>query len=260
LDPDFKNIPTEFKQPTIKETIRAFNREVIEATHDLVCAYKPNFAFYIEHGSEEIEALKLTIEDVRSRDKQIPIILDAKWADVGNTCRAYVRTAFDFLGVDAVTVNPYLGEEAIQPFLNINNKGIIILCRTSNPGAKDIQNEIVSHPQLGKVPLYQKIAYQAAHDWNKNGNISLVVGATCPEELVYVRKIVGDEMNILIPGLGHQGGKYKNLIGGLNSKKRGIIASNSREIIFAKPLKGENFQQAMRRKALNCRDSINVYR
>lgn len=261
LDTDIyhKKFPSELKKTDLRETMREFNRAVIDATADLVCAYKPNIAFYEEHGNEGMDALKWTIDYIKDNHSDIPIILDAKRTDIGNTNLSYARMAFDLLGADAITVNPYFGGEAIQPFLDRKDKGVIVLCRTSNPGAKEFQNKIVKHPQLGEVPLYQDVAYQAAHEWNKNGNVSLVVGATAPEELVWVRKIVGN-MQLLVPGLGAQGGKPEDIALALDGKKIGVIGNNARGIIFAEPQGGETFAQAVRKEALKWRDAINVYR
>lgn len=257
LDPDLSKVTV--KQASIRETLQQFNASIIDATSDLVCAYKPNIAFYEEHGNEGLDALKWTIDYIKDQYEDIPIILDAKRTDIGNTNLPYARMAFDLMGADAITVNPYFGGEAIQPFLDRKNKGVVVLCRTSNPGAKEFQDQIVKHSQLGEVPLYQTVAYQAAHEWNKNGNVSLVVGATYPEELAQVRKIVGN-MQILVPGLGAQGGKPEDIGPALDSNKRGIIGNNARGIIFAKSQEGETFAQAARREAIKWRDAINVYR
>lgn len=257
LDSDLSKVAV--RQASTGETLRQFNAGIIDATNDLVCAYKPNIAFYEEHSSEGLDALKWTIEYIKGRYGDIPIILDAKRTDIGNTNLPYARMAFDLMGADAITVNPYFGGEAIQPFLDRKDKGVVVLCRTSNPGAKEFQDQIVKHPQLGDVPLYQAVAYQAAHEWNKNGNVSLVVGATYPEELIQVRRIVGN-MQILVPGLGAQGGKPEDIAPALDVNKRGIIANNARGIIFAKTHEGEAFTQAARREAMKWRDAINVYR
>jgi len=259
LDSDFSKLPAAYKYYGIRIVLQEFNRSIIQATEDLVCAYKPNIAFYEEHGNTGFDALLWTTEFIRKEYPDIPIILDAKRTDIGNTNLPYARMAFDYFGADAITVNPYFGGEAIQPFLDRKDKGVIVLCRTSNPGAKEFQDLLVDHPELGRVPLYQVVAYRAAHEWNKNGNVCLAVGATYPEELVQVRKIVGD-MPILVPGLGAQGGKPEDIAAALNSQKRGIIANNARGIIFAPPQEGENFAQAARREALKWRDAINQYR
>ena len=205
-----------------------FDRNIIDQTYDLVCAYKPNSAFYEAAGAAGLEALKKTIEYIHEKSSDMPIILDAKRGDIGNTNEAYVKAIFDDLGVDAVTIHPYLGKEAIEPFLQRTEKGIIVLVKTSNPGAGEFQDLMVE----GK-PLYQVVAEHVAKQWNKNGNCAVVVGATYPEELKVVREIVGD-MPILVPGIGAQGGDLENTLkNGLNGEKQGLIISSSRGIIFA---------------------------
>lgn len=195
------------------------NKKVIDATHDLVCAYKPNAAFYSDTQLQE------TVDYIKKTHPDIPIILDAKRGDVSNTNEAYVKQIFDDLGVDAVTVHPYLGKESLQPFLDRKDKGIIILVKTSNPGAGEFQDL-----ETGGKPLYQVVA-EHVKSWGSN--VAVVVGATYPEELKIVRKIVGD-MPILVPGIGSQGGDLKGTLqNGLNSKKQGLIISASRSIIFA---------------------------
>jgi len=205
-----------------------FNRNIIDQTFDLVATYKPNSAFYEEKGAQGWEALKKTIDYIRQKDPTIPIILDAKRGDIGNTNEAYAKAVFDDLQADAVTIHPYLGKEAMEPFLQRTDKGIIVLVRTSNPCAGEFQDL-----RIDNKPLYQVIAEHVAKDWNTNGNCAVVVGATYPEELKKVREIVGD-MPILVPGIGTQGGNLQAVLeNGLNSKKQGLIISSSRGIIFA---------------------------
>lgn len=203
-----------------------FDKKIIDQTFDLVCCFKPNAAFYSD------TELQKTATYLKNTHPDIPIILDAKRADVENTSEAYAKAIFDDLGVDAVTVNPYLGGQALQPFFDRIDKGIIILVKTSNPGAGEFQDLQVDGKQL-----YQIVAEHAV-EWNKNGNLGVVVGATYPEELAKVREIVGD-MPILIPGIGEQGGDLEQTIkNGLDSKGQGLIISSSRGIIFA-PNPGE---------------------
>lgn len=200
------------------------NKSVVDQTFDLVCCYKPNSAFYEAESTAGWESLKKTIEYIRKKDPAIPVILDAKRGDIGNTNEEYAKAVFDELGADALTVHPYLGKEALQPFLKRVDKGIIVLVKTSNPGAGEFQDLEVN----GK-PFYQVVA-EHVKDWG--ANVGVVVGATYPEELKKVREIVGD-MPILIPGVGAQGGGVTQLKAGLNSKGQGIIVSSSRGIIFA---------------------------
>lgn len=195
------------------------NKKIVDETHDLVCAYKPNSAFY-----KEAQLLK-TVNYIKSAHPDIPVILDAKRGDIDNTNKAYAKAIFDDLGVDAVTVHPYLGKESLQPFLNRTDKAIFVLVKTSNPGAGEFQDLSVE----GK-PLYRVIA-EHVKSWGNN--LGVVVGATYPEELKKVREIVGD-MPILVPGIGAQEGDLEETLkNGLNSKKQGLIISSSRAIIFA---------------------------
>jgi len=195
------------------------NKVVIDTTFDLVCAYKPNSAFYKENS------LYKTVSYIRENHPDIAIILDAKRGDISNTNEAYVKEIFDDLGVDAVTVHPYLGKQSLQPFLNRTDKGIIVLVKTSNPGAGEFQDLAVEG-----IPFYQVVA-EHVKSWGRNA--AVVVGATYPSELKIVREIVGD-MPILVPGIGTQGGDLEATIkNGLNSKKQGLIISSSRGIIFA---------------------------
>lgn len=238
LDSNFSKIPKQFKEQDNPQF--EFNKWIIEQTHDLVCAYKPNSAFYEARGVHGIAELKQTCDYLRAEHPEIIIILDAKRADIGNTNEGYLDYAFEYLGVDAITLHPYLGSEAISNFLAKKNKGCIILCRTSNPGAGELQDLTVtpgvSHigsPGVEKESLYKHIARKAAQDWNKHGNVLLVVGATYPDELAQIREIVGD-MNLLVPGIGDQGGDVKKTMeAGLNSKNSGLIVNSSRGIIFS---------------------------
>ncbi len=205
-----------------------FNQKIVDQTYDLVCAFKPNAAFYEAEGTTGLEALKKTMSYIQQNHPDIPVILDAKRGDIDNTNEAYAKAIFDNLGADAVTVSPYLGKESLEPFLKRADKGIFVLVKTSNPGAAEFQDRVTE----GK-PLYQVVAAHVANEWNTNGNLAVVVGATYPEELKKVRAIVGD-MPILVPGIGSQGGDLENTIkNGLNSKKQGLIISSSRSIIFA---------------------------
>jgi orotidine-5'-phosphate decarboxylase len=251
LDSDIAKLP----QVILKEKHKqySFNKTIIDATHDLVCAYKPNSAFYESRGLPGIEALKLTCDYIVNTYPEIPLILDAKRADIGNTNEGYTKFAFDYLGVDAITLHPYLGGEALQPFLDRKDKGCIILCRTSNPGAGELQDL-----EINGQPLYQKVAKNVVNNWNTNNNCMLVVGATYPEELKIVRKIVGD-ITILVPGVGAQGGDVEKTVkAGLNSKGAGMIINSSRGIIFASS--GDDFAEKSRSEAIKLRDEINRYR
>lgn len=230
-----------------------FNSEIVQATHDLVCAYKPNVAFYEAQGTHGVRALELTIKHIHRIAPEVPVILDAKRADIGNTNLGYVAAAFDHFDADAVTIHPYLGMEAMKPFLDQENKGIIVLCRTSNPGAGEFQDlpvllqgdpDKLYDYEEREVPLYQIVARHVARKWNYNGNCGVVVGATHPQELKKVREIVGD-LPILIPGVGTQGGTAADAVeNGRDSRGQGMIINASSSIIFASS--GPDFAEAAR--------------
>ncbi|HMO02562.1 MAG TPA: orotidine-5'-phosphate decarboxylase [Oligoflexia bacterium] len=255
LDTEFGKIPQSVKkdrQEDLVETIVAFNNTIVEATKDLVCAYKPNAAFYEACGADGIIALRRTIADIRAIAPDVPVIFDAKRADIGDTNIGYMDAAFGFFGADAITVNPYLGAEALQPFLARADKGIFVLCRTSNPGAGEFQDL----PVNGE-PLYRIVARRVASEWNKNGNCALVVGATYPDELRDVRRIVGD-MPLLIPGIGAQGGDLEKTVrASKDSRGWGMIINSSRAIIFSS--QGADFAAAARRETEKLRNLINQY-
>lgn len=231
LDSDYEKIPEHIKGPEddcpdpVKDSILKFNKSIVDATFSLVCAYKINSAFY---EAENWEAMQETFYYIKRNYPDIPIILDAKRGDIGHTNEGYVKMAFETLEADAITVHPYLGKEAMQPFLDQKGKGIFVLVRTSNPGSDEFQNL----PVDGK-PLYQIVAENIAKNWNSNGNCAVVVGATYPEELKKVRQIVGD-IPILIPGIGAQGGDLEASVkNGVDANRRGIIISSSRGIIYS---------------------------
>ncbi|MBI4272572.1 orotidine-5'-phosphate decarboxylase [Candidatus Uhrbacteria bacterium] len=252
LDSDYGKIPEHLKSGSVQEALFLFNTALIDATADAVCAYKIQIAYYEACGAEGIFALIKTAQYVREKYSAIPLILDAKRADIGSTNDAYAKAAFDVFGYDAITLHPYLGGEALKPFLDQKDKGCIILCRTSNNGAGEFQDLLVD----GK-PLYIKVARQVKETWNVNGNCAVVVGATYPKELEEVRTIVGD-IPILIPGIGAQGGDVQKTVqAGKNSKGQGMIINSSRGIIFAS--KKKDFSDAARRETLKLRDEINQY-
>jgi len=231
----------------------AFNKAIIDTTHKFVCAYKPNSAFYEVQGEYGILQLKMTCDYLREKYPQIPIILDVKRADIGESNERYDKFAFEYLGVDAITLHPYLGHEALEPFLKHEDKCCYILCRTSNHGAGEFQDLKVA----GK-PLYQVVAKKVATVWNKNQNCGLVVGATYPEELETVRKIAPN-LQLLIPGVGSQGGDLKkSVLYAANKTNDGFVISASRSIIFAGS--GEDFAQKAKEETEKLRDQINAVR
>ena len=257
LGPDFEKIPESVRQAGVGETILAFNRAIIGATKDIACAYKPNSAFYEAHGDEGWRALRATIQYILDEAPEVPIILDAKRADIDHTNEYYARSAFDHLHVDAFTVAPYQGGTALKAFLARADKGIIVLCRTSNEGAGEFQDLEVGGPStpLGtSEQLYKVVARHVAEKWNENGNCALVVGATYPDELREVRALVGD-MPILIPAIGAQNGDLEKTVqAGKDSRGRGMIISASRSIIFASS--GKDFAEAARAKATELDSAI----
>lgn len=249
LDTDLERLPRSVRALGVREALVHFNRQIIDATKDLVCAFKPNTAFYEAHGDLGWNALRETIQYIREQAPEVPVILDAKRGDIGSTNAGYVQAAFGNLQADAITVQPYLGSEAMQPFLDQKEKGIVILCRTSNTGAGELQDLVVE----GEA-LYLRIAKLVSREWNTNGNCSLVVGATYPAELREVRAVVGD-MPILIPGIGAQNGDLvKTVQAGKDSRGQGMIVSASRAVIYAST--GDDFAQAARRSAQALNDAL----
>ncbi len=244
----------------VEEALVTFNRAIVDATADLVCAYKPNSAFYEAHGPAGYRALIRTIAYIHQRYPDVPVILDAKRGDIGSTSDAYARAAFDICGADAITLQPYLGYEAVTPFLERADKGAFVLCRTSNPGGGELQDLRVSGGDSGgsggqppDEPLYLRLARRVASDWNVRGNCGLVVGATYPDELRRVRAVVGD-LPLLVPGIGSQGGSLEATIdAGLGSHGQGLVISVSRAVLYASD--GGDFADAARREAQRlCRE------
>jgi orotidine-5'-phosphate decarboxylase len=268
LDSEFGKIPHSYLEHAVAgegvygDLVR-FNHDIIEATHEVVCAYKPNIAFYEAQGDQGILALIRTVSLIHEIAPDVPVILDAKRADIGNTNRGYVAAAFDVIGADAITVHPYLGAEALAPFLEREDKGVIVLCRTSNKGAGEFQDLTVLADEgyAPDEPLYMRVARNVRYRWNKNGNCGLVVGATYPEELAKVRAIVG-YMPILIPGIGTQGGDVKKTVeNGRDEGGQGMIINASSSIIFAKPQsERERPVEASRRSLLELHYQVESYR
>ena len=246
LDPDPRLMPI--------EDIFEFNRAIIGATHDLVCCYKPNLGFYEAFGPPGLEALRRTLEHIPD---DIPVIGDAKRGDIGNTARAYAAALFDYYGFDAVTANPYMGGDTLAPFLDYTNRGVFVVCRTSNPGSGDFQSLSVTRDNGEQWPLYMEVAARCS-DWNTSGNIGLVVGATYPEELREVRAQCPD-LPILLPGIGAQGGDLRTSVAnGLDSRGGGLVITSSRQVLYAS--RGSDFAQRARETALDLRDRINECR
>jgi orotidine-5'-phosphate decarboxylase len=241
LDPDPELMP--------EADVLQFNKAIIDATSDLVCAYKPNLAFYEALGNEGFAILEKTIGHIPD---DIPVVGDAKRGDIGSTAKAYARALFSVLGFDAATVNPYLGHDSVEPFVSYKDKGVFILCRTSNRGAADFQDLCTDG-----MPLYEAVARKAG-EWNTHGNIGLVVGATYPEQLKRVRSIC-PEMPLLIPGVGAQGGDLSSAVRyGVDAQGEKAIINVSRQILYAS--REKDFAQAARHVAEKIRNQINDYR
>ena len=251
LDPDVARFPAEFKGKP--DAIFLFCKTIIDATAAFACAFKPQIAFFAALGAED--QLQAICDYLKKNYIDIPIVLDAKRSDIGSTAEQYAREAFERYDADAVTLNPYMGFDSIAPYLEWKDRGAIVLCRTSNPGGSDLQ-----FLKVDGVPLYQHVARLVAERWNQHGQCGLVVGATFPNELEQVRKLVGD-MPLLVPGIGAQGGDIEATVkAGRSASGAGMMINSSRAILYAKPEGDESFAAAASRVALQTRDSINAFR
>jgi orotidine-5'-phosphate decarboxylase len=251
LDPTPARFPAQLQADP--DAVFAFCAAIVDATADLVCAYKPQIAHFAALRAEA--ALERLIAHIHSRHPGIPVILDAKRGDIGSTAQHYVSEAFTRYQADAVTVNPYLGRDSVQAFLDRADKGVIILCHTSNPGAADLQDLLVHDADDTPLPLYQHLARTIARDWNTHGNCVLVTGATWPAQLGEVRALVGD-MPLLVPGIGAQGGDVEAVVRqGRTATGNGLLVSSSRAILYASA--GADFAQAARAATSALRDAIN---
>jgi len=249
LDPEPAKFPA--KMANDPDAVFDFCRAIVDSTAGFVCCFKPQIAHFAALAADD--ALQRLIAHIHASHPGIPVILDAKRGDIGSTAQHYASEAFERFGADAVTANPYLGRDSLQPFLDRADKGVVILCRTSNPGARDLQDLVVE----GR-PLYQHVAEKIARDWNGNGNCALVVGATWPEQLREVRTIVGD-VPFLVPGVGAQGGDVEAVV--RNAKTAdgaGLVISSSRAILYASG--GDDFAEAAGNAAKALRGQINRYR
>ena len=249
LDPEPARFPAPLKDGP--DAAFAFCRAIVDATADLVCAFKPQIAHFAALGAET--QLERLIAHIHEHHPGVPVILDAKRGDIGSTAERYASEAFDRYRADAVTVNPYLGRDAAQPFLDRADRGVVVLCRTSNPGAGDFQDL-----DAGGRPLYLHVAERVAHEWNGHGNCALVVGATWPGQLAQVRAVAG-EMPILVPGVGAQGGDVEAVLrAGCTTNGTGLLVSSSRAIAYAG--NGPDFAERARDEARMLRDRINQFR
>jgi orotidine-5'-phosphate decarboxylase len=248
LDPDPRQIPA--APHAGADPVYAFCMAIVEATADLVCAFKPNIAFFEALGPAGVATLQRLVGDM---PRTVPVIIDAKRGDIGSTAVAYAEAIFERLGADAVTLSPYLGGDAMQPFLDYADRGCFILCKTSNPGSGDVQDLKLASGE----PLYLAVARRAQHAWNTNGNAGLVVGATYPAVLAQVRAACPD-LPILVPGVGVQGGELAAAVrAAIDTHSAGALINASRSILYAS---GADFAEAARQEALRLRDAINAAR
>jgi orotidine-5'-phosphate decarboxylase len=249
LDPDPSKLPKDLGEAGGGRPLLAFNRRIVDATADLAAAYKPQIAFYSALGAED--ELLASIRYIRERAPAALVILDAKRNDIGNTAEAYAREAFDRYGADAVTVNPYMGEDSVRPFLARPDRGAVLLCRTSNPGARDFQDLLIDG-----LPLYRRVAERAAGHWNEHRNLMLVVGATYPREMADLR-LAHPDLPFLVPGIGAQGGDLEaTLEAGLDARGAGLLINSARNIIYA----GGGAPGAIRAAAADLKTAINRQR
>jgi len=254
LDPDPQRLPRDLAgQP---DAILQFCTGIVDATAPFVCGFKPQIAYFAaQRAEDQLEAL---CAHIRARHPHLPIVLDAKRGDIGSTAQQYAREAYERYGADAVTVNPYMGFDSIEPYLDWRDRGVIVLCRTSNPGGSDLQ-----FLNIDGEPLYLRVAEKVARDWNAHGQCGLVVGATYPKELAAVRARVGDAMPLLVPGIGAQGGDvHATVAAGRNAADTGMMINSSRAILYADSqgdLQG-NWRQAASEAARATRDTINAAR
>lgn len=249
LDPDPAKFPAHLQGKP--DAILEFCTAIVDATADVACSFKPQIAYFAScRAEDQLEAL---IAYIHEKHPGIPVILDAKRGDIGSTAEHYAKEAFERFAADAITVNPYMGRDSVEPYLAYPEKGVILLCRTSNPGGSDLQ-----FLDVGGEKLYERVARLVAQDWNRTGQCALVVGATFPAEIARVREITGD-LPLLVPGIGAQGGDIAATVqAGRTANGTGLMINSSRAILYAG--KGEDFAAAARQVAMATRDAINLYR
>lgn len=250
LDPDPTRFPAHLKGRD--DAIFEFCKGIVDATADLVCSFKPQIAYFAARRAEDqLEAL---IAHIHAKHPGIPVILDAKRGDIGSTAEQYAVESFERFKADAITVNPYMGRDSVEPYLAWPDKGVILLCRTSNPGGSDLQFLDVG----GGEKLFERVARLVATEWNTTGQCALVVGATFPAEIARVRELTGT-LPLLVPGIGAQGGDIEATVkAGKTLGGTGLMINSSRAILYAG--QGEDYADAARQAALETRDAINRYR
>ena len=252
LDPEPTRFPTGMQGDPRK--IYDFCAAIVDATADLVCAFKPQIAYFAAHGAED--QLERLMQHMRCNAPNVPVILDAKRGDIGSTAQQYAREAFERYGADAVTLSPFMGFDSVEPYLDYPGKGAFLLCRTSNPGGDDLQNQRLASVE-GQPLLYEHIARLAQGPWNRNGQLGLVVGATYPAEIERVR-LLAPTVPLLIPGVGAQGGDAAATVRAGWRPNGPIIVNSSRAILYASS--GADFADAARREALKTRDLLQAAR
>ncbi len=252
LDPDPAKFPAHLQGRD--DAIFEFCKSIVDATADLVCSFKPQIAYFAARRAEDqLEAL---IAHIHEKHPGIPVVLDSKRGDIGSTAEQYAVEAFERFGADAVTINPYMGKDSVEPYLAYPDKGVILLCRTSNPGGSDLQ--FLEIGNSGGEKLFERVARLVATEWNTTGQCARVVGATFPAEIARGRELTGD-LPLLVPGIGAQGGDIEATVkAGKTADGTGLMINSSRAILYAG--KGEDFAAAARRVALETRDAINRYR
>lgn len=249
LDPDVARLPAELTDKP--NAIFEFCSTIVDICAPFVCGFKPQIAYFAAAGAES--QLEMLCQHIKSRHPNLPLVLDAKRGDIGATAEQYAREAFDRYGADAVTINPYMGFDSAQPYLERQDKGVIVLCRTSNPGGADLQEL-----EVDGIPLYLKVAEMVANRWNTHQQCGLVVGATFPAEIAKVRSVVGDRMPLLVPGIGAQGGDIAATCqAGCNADGTGMMINSSRAVLFASS--GEDWREAAAKVAEQTRDAINTH-
>ncbi|MFL9711513.1 orotidine-5'-phosphate decarboxylase [Methylobacillus sp. Pita1] len=249
LDPDLSRFPEHIKNQS--GAIFSFLKDIVDATHDIACCFKPQIAYFSAISAED--ELQQVIKYIKTEYPHIPVILDAKRGDIGSTSRMYAVESFERYEADAVTINPYMGFDSVQPFLEYRDRGIAFLCRTSNAGASDIQDLLVDG-----LPLYEHIAKIVHEKWNVHKNSLLVVGATWPQQMEKIRSLVGD-MPFLVPGVGSQGGNVEELVkAGQTENGTGLIISASRAILYAS--QDPDYAEVARSVTIDLKDNINLHR
>lgn len=254
LDPDVDLVPPALVRAHPEDWMVRFLLGIVEATSDLVCCYKPNLAFFEPFGSEGMAALRQTLAAIPS---SIPTLGDAKRADIGNSSRGYARALYEGLGFDGATVNPYLGGDSLAPFFAYPERAVFVLCKTSNPGAAELQDLPVRLPDGSEEPLYQVVVRRAT-EWDQHGTLGLVMGATYPDAVAVARR-TAPSAPILLPGVGAQAGELQRaMAAAVDARGERALPTASRSVLYASA--GADWQDAARTAALELRDAVSAAR